>query len=138
MWCPWGHVDPLPPSHQGLPRPQNQALATRKAAIHGLPMPDLDVRAHVRCTRCTAKHRHSGFSGSRGAASESPQARPVWSRMGRVLTTASSASSNRTNSGSGKKTVGAYRFQLERLRAYCAGRGVLYMRDLSRHLLASR
>ena len=38
----------------------------------------------------------------------------------------------------GEKTAGAYRFQLERLRAYCAGRGVLYMHDLSRHLLASR
>jgi site-specific recombinase XerC len=35
----------------------------------------------------------------------------------------------------GEKTADAYRFQLERLRAYCAGRGVLYMRDLSIDLL---
>jgi hypothetical protein len=46
------------------------------------------------------------------------------SLMGRVLTIASSASSNRTNFKLGEKTAGAYRFQLERLRAYCAGRGV--------------
>ena len=35
----------------------------------------------------------------------------------------------------GEKMVGAYRFQLERLRTYCAGRGVFYMRDLSIDLL---
>jgi site-specific recombinase XerD len=35
----------------------------------------------------------------------------------------------------GEKTAGAYHFQLERLRAYCAGRGVLYMRELSIDLL---
>jgi integrase/recombinase XerD len=35
----------------------------------------------------------------------------------------------------GEKTAGAYRFQLERVRAYCAGRGAVYMRDLSIDLL---
>ena len=35
----------------------------------------------------------------------------------------------------GNKTAAAYCFQLERLRAYCAGRGAVYMRDLSVDLL---
>jgi site-specific recombinase XerD len=35
----------------------------------------------------------------------------------------------------GNKTAAAYCFQLERLRAYCAGRGAIYMRDLSVDLL---
>ena len=35
----------------------------------------------------------------------------------------------------GIKTAAAYCFQLERLRAYCAGRGAVYMRDLSIDLL---
>jgi hypothetical protein len=35
----------------------------------------------------------------------------------------------------GEKTAAAYRFQLDRLRAYCATRGVHFMRELSVDLL---